>query len=174
MSKKESSLRTVREQNQLQNSAGRGHWVKSAVVQQGGLDWTRHHVAPKILQLRTLKTVSFSVTSVFIIDYHQHPHCLLPAVASCQNIKVSFSSNYSPSFLISSNCFLHLLFVVLLSPPEISLISSEWGIFIIVIISSSSSAVIVAITVVVFTSLPPAETRSSNSKFITVATPLYV
>lgn len=107
--------------------------------------------------------MSFSITSVIIIDYHQHSHCLLPAVAGCQNIKVSFSSNCSPSFLISSNCCLHLLlFVVLPSSSfpsrNFPRISSEWGII------SSSSTVIVAIAVVVFTSLPPAETRTSNTQ----------
>lgn len=99
-------FKNVRAQCQLQSTTAHGHWGRLTVVLQGGLVWPQGHpVAPQIFTDKRLKdSVSFSVTSVIIIDYrhhHQHSHCLPPAVAGCQNIKVCFSSNCSPSSLFS-------------------------------------------------------------------------
>lgn len=152
--------------------------VRLVVVQQLGLIWPQGHpVAPQIRLIRSdslikdLKDrVSFSITSVIIIDYphHQLHSCRLPAaVGNCQNIQVCPSSNCSPSTLHSFSSsspqtasLIPPLCCPPLSPPFFfSRVSSEWGIFVIII-----SAVIVAFTVIVFTSLPPAEARTSNTQ----------
>lgn len=102
---------------------------------------------------------SSSISGVIIIDYrhHQHSGCLPPS-SGCLSKHQSFSSN--------CNCFQSSLFPAPSSPPPrfslqkfapTSLASG--GIFIMAV----TSAVIVAIAAV-FTSLPPAATRTSNTQ----------
>lgn len=74
--------------------------------------------------------VSFSITSVIIIDYHHHHQlhscCLPAAVGSCQNIQVCSSSNCSPSTLrsfSSSSPQTAFLIPPLCCPPFLCLLS---------------------------------------------------